>query len=116
VSGFLGAPDLAVFSSRSELLGRGATEPMAAGLPVVGTDVPGIREALGEGGVPFLAPPGDAPGLAEVILRFATDPELRARVGRANSELIRARQSGLATSDVYMALLAETLATPGLVR
>ena len=84
VSGFLGAADLAVFSSRSELIGRGATEPMAAGLHVVGTDIPGIREAVGVSGVSFLAPPGDAPALAEAILRFATDSELRARVGRAN--------------------------------
>ena len=36
-------------SSRShrELLPRGVTEPMAVGLPVVATDLPGTREALG---------------------------------------------------------------------
>ena len=42
------------FSSRSEALGRGATEPMYAGLPVAATDVPGIREAVGEPGCPSL--------------------------------------------------------------
>ena len=81
VSGLLEAVDLAVFSSRSEALGRGATEPMYAGLPVVATDVPGIREAVGEPGLPFLAPPGEVAGLADSILRLARDAELRARVG-----------------------------------
>jgi glycosyltransferase involved in cell wall biosynthesis len=110
VSGLLDSADAAVFSSHRELLGRGATEPMAAGLPVVGTDLPGIREAVGEPGVPFLAAPGDARALAQTILRLATDPGLRARVGRANTELIRMRQSGEETSEVYAELLARRLA------
>ena len=110
VSGLLGAVDLAVFSSPSEALGRGATEPMYAGLPFVGTDIPGTREAVGDTGLPFLAAPGDAAGLAEAIVRFARDPNLRARVGQANAELIRLRQSPEATSEVYARLLGDGLA------
>jgi glycosyltransferase involved in cell wall biosynthesis len=110
VRGLLGAVDLAVFSSRSELFGRAATEPMLAGLPVVGTDVPGISEPLGEAGHSFLAPPGDAAGLAEAILQFAYDPELRVRVGEANAELLRGRQPAESTSRVYARLLADALA------
>jgi glycosyltransferase involved in cell wall biosynthesis len=109
ISGLLGACDFAIFSSRSEGLGRGATEPMAAGLAVAATDVPGIREALGEPGRELLAPPGDDEALAEVILRLATDDALRARVGAANAALIRERQSGAATSEVYASLLAGAL-------
>jgi len=109
VAGLLGAVDLAVFSSPSEALGRGATEPMSLGLPVVGTDVPGIREAVGEPGRPFLAAPGDAERLADAVLRLAADPELRALVGRRNAELIRGRQSAEQTTDVYVRLLADAL-------
>jgi glycosyltransferase involved in cell wall biosynthesis len=112
VTGLLGAIELAVFSSRSELFGRGATEPMRAGLPVVGTDVPGIREAVGEAGQVFLAPPGDPAAMAEVIVRFARDPALRARVGQVNAELMRSRQAAEATSRAYAALLAVALAGP----
>ncbi|MGZ8741269.1 MAG: glycosyltransferase, partial [Gaiellaceae bacterium] len=88
VTGLLTAVELAVFSSRSELFGRGATEPMSAGLPVVGTDVPGIREAVGDVGAPFLAPPGDDEALADAVVAFARDPALRTRVGAANAELM----------------------------
>jgi glycosyltransferase involved in cell wall biosynthesis len=109
VTGLLGAVDLAVFSSRSELFGRGATEPMCAGLPVVGTDVPGIREAVGDVGGAFLAPPGDAAAMADAIGRFARDPALRVRAGQANAELMRSRQPAEATSRVYARLLADAL-------
>jgi glycosyltransferase involved in cell wall biosynthesis len=109
ISGLLEAVDLAVFSSRSECLGRGATEPMYAGLAVVGTDVPGIREALGEHGREFLAAPGDERAFADAILRLARDPGLRAGVGKANAELIRTRQGSEATSGAYARLVADGL-------
>jgi glycosyltransferase involved in cell wall biosynthesis len=110
IGGLLEAVDLAVFSSRSECLGRGATEPMYAGRAVAGTDVPGIREAVGERGREFLAAPGDERALADAILRLARDPELRVAVGKANTELIRARQSSEATSGAYARLVADALA------
>jgi glycosyltransferase involved in cell wall biosynthesis len=109
IGGLLGAVDFAVFSSRSECLGRGSTEPMYAGLAVAGTDIPGIREALGEAGADLLAPPGDERALADVILRLTRDADLRHRVGRANAELIRARQSEAQTSAAYAELVAEVL-------
>jgi glycosyltransferase involved in cell wall biosynthesis len=115
VSGLLAASDVAVFSSKSECLGRGATEPMAAGLPVVGTDVPGIREALGAPGTDQLVPPGDATALAGAILGLMRDPSLRSRLGRANAELVRERQSHDATTLVYARLLAGSLAGRGAV-
>lgn len=110
IAGLLGAADLAVFSSRSECLGRGATEPMYAGLAVAATDVPGIREAVGDPGRPYLARVGDERALADAILPLARDPELRASVGTANAELIRKRQAGGATSALYARLLADALA------
>lgn len=111
VSGVLEASDLAAFCSHRELFPRGVTEPMAAGLPVAGTDVPGTREAMGEPGAPFLAPAGDAAALAEVILRLARDPELRVRLGLANAELIRSRQALEVTTGAYARLLSDALAS-----
>ena len=106
----LDACDLAILSSRSEMYPRAVAEPMGVGLPVAGTDVPGIREVLGEPGKAFLAPAGDAAALADAILQLALDPDLRAQVGRANAELIQARQPRDATSRVYARLLLEKLA------
>jgi glycosyltransferase involved in cell wall biosynthesis len=113
VRGLLEACDLGILSSRSEMFARAVAEPMGVGLAVAGTDVPGIREVVGTPGEPFLAPPGDAPALADAILRLALDADLRARIGRANAELIAARQSHEATSHVYAALLADELERRG---
>jgi glycosyltransferase involved in cell wall biosynthesis len=113
VSGLLEASDVGVFSSRSEALGRGATEPMYAGLAVAATDVPGIREAVGAPGLPFLSPPGDVNGLAATILRLARAADLRGRVGRENAELIRERQSAKETTAVYAELVARALSGRG---
>ena len=55
VAGLLGASDVGVLSSTPlEGCPNAVIESMAAGLPVVGTDIPGVREALGDEGRPFL--------------------------------------------------------------
>jgi len=85
VSGLLSAADLGVFSSRSEGCPNGVLESMAAGLAVVATDCPGIREAVGEASLSWLAPAGDAEALADRIVLLAEDNATRARVGQANA-------------------------------
>lgn len=84
ISGLLSAVDLGVFSSLYEGVPNGVLECMAAGLAIAGTDSPGICEAVGPDGYPFLAPPGDAETLADRILQLVLNPELRAKVGVAN--------------------------------
>lgn len=88
VTGLLGACDVAVLSSPREGSPNAVLEAMASGRAVAGTDNPGIRHAVGPAGAPFLAPPGDAPALAEHILRLARDPALRAEVGEAHRRRI----------------------------
>lgn len=88
ISGLLGAVDLGVHSSRTEGCPNGVLECMASGLAVAGTDIPGIREAVGEGGLPFLAPPGDVQRLAQCISTLLADPALRARHGELNQDRI----------------------------
>ncbi|HEV2837062.1 MAG TPA: glycosyltransferase family 4 protein, partial [Pyrinomonadaceae bacterium] len=91
VSGLLNASDVSVFSSRSEGCPNAVLESMAAGLPVAGTDIQGIREVVGPRGVQFLAPAGDADSLAAVLISLASDPELCARAGAENRSRIRER-------------------------
>jgi glycosyltransferase involved in cell wall biosynthesis len=88
VSGLLGAVDLGIHSSVNEGVPNGVLECMAAGLAVTGTDYDGIREALGEEGRKFLAPPFDAEALADQIMVLALNPELRRKAGAANRHRI----------------------------
>jgi glycosyltransferase involved in cell wall biosynthesis len=84
VSGLLGAADLGVLSSRAEGCPNAVLECMAAGLAVAGTDIPGLREPLGDDGSGLLARPGDAEGLAGAFVKAARDPDLRRVLGERN--------------------------------
>ncbi len=62
---------------------------MAAGLPVVGTDIPGIREAVGDEGCAILTPPDDAEAMARAILAVMEDPGMGRHMGEIGRERIR---------------------------
>jgi glycosyltransferase involved in cell wall biosynthesis len=85
--------DLFVHVSRTEGMPGVISEAMACGLPIVATDVGGIRAATGDGAAALLVPPGDATALSEAILRLDRDPELRRRLAAAALE--RAHESSL---------------------
>ncbi len=87
ISGLLGAVELGAFCSHSEGVPNGVLECMASGLAMVGSDIPGVREAVGEN-YQFLSPPGDDETLAATIIQMQRDPELRARLGKANKTRI----------------------------
>ncbi|HEU4347506.1 MAG TPA: glycosyltransferase family 4 protein [Actinoplanes sp.] len=77
------AADLLVLPSRAETYGMVVTEALARGIPVLGTQVNGVTEALGtapDGARPGrLVPPGDAAALAGALREWLTDAELRRR-------------------------------------
>ena len=75
--------DLLVLPSRAETYGMVITEALARALPVIGTRVSGVPEALGatrDGLLPgVLVAPGDPAALAAAIRDWLTDPDLRER-------------------------------------
>lgn len=73
--------------SWTEGLPQVLVEAAASALPIVATDVGGIREALGEGAV--LIPPGDAVAAADAVEAITRDPELRGRTLDAAHEFAR---------------------------
>ncbi|NUQ70453.1 MAG: glycosyltransferase family 4 protein [Chthonomonadales bacterium] len=89
VPSVLAASDCCVFSSRWEGVPNGVLEGMAAGLPVVGTDIPGIREAVGDEGCAILTPPDDAEAMARAILAVMEDPGMGRHMGEIGRERIR---------------------------
>ena len=58
-------------------------EAMSAGLPVVSTDVGGVREAITDGEHGFLVPPQDAGSLARAVTQVLDDDDWRARISEA---------------------------------
>jgi glycosyltransferase involved in cell wall biosynthesis len=84
-------------------------EAMAAGRPVVATNVPGCREAVEPGVNGILVPPRDGAALAEALATLIDSPELRSRMGaagrrRAETEFASARIAA-ETLDLYAAML-----------
>jgi glycosyltransferase involved in cell wall biosynthesis len=106
VAGLLHAADLGVFSSPSEGCPNGVLECMAAGLAVVGSDIDGIREAIGKSGARYLAQPGDHEQFAALILALAADPARRAEMGRANRRRVDEAFSPREMGDRMAALCA----------
>jgi glycosyltransferase involved in cell wall biosynthesis len=59
-------------------------EGMAAGLPVLCSDIRGNADLIEQGEGGLLLRPGDADGFAEAIGRLADDAALRAAMGAVN--------------------------------
>ncbi len=93
VAGLFRHVDVSVFSSFAEGIPNAVLESMSAGLAVVATDYPGIREAVGTVGAPWLVRARDPQDLAERILIAAASPEQRAELGRAGQERVRTQFS-----------------------
>ena len=85
VAGLLAASDIGVLSSPNEGCSNAVLEKMAFGLPIVASDVPGIRDVIGADTGPLLVPPGDAEAFASVLALLCSDPALRTRVGSRNA-------------------------------
>ena len=85
--------DAGVLTSMKEGIPRAVLEPMAMALPVVGTRVPGTREAVRHGETGLLVRLGDVEGLAAALQLLRADPVLRQQLGA------RAREVAVAEHD-----------------
>lgn len=91
VAAFYSCFQIACLSSQSEGFSNAILEYMAAGLPIVATDVGGVREAVQQGQTGFLVPSGDAQEFASKILVLLADEKLRAEMGRRGQQQCRER-------------------------
>lgn len=90
VADYLRLADVFVMTSSAECLPLAGLEAMACRLPVLLSDVPGLREISGDGRAGILFRCGDITDLAEKILRLTADPELRSALGgKARDHVLR---------------------------
>lgn len=71
----LSVMDLMAVPSLFEGFGLVAAESMAAGLPVVGSDVDGLAELIEDGVTGYLVEPSDSSALANALLKLLSNPE-----------------------------------------
>jgi glycosyltransferase involved in cell wall biosynthesis len=93
-----------VLPSWLEGFGLTPVEGLAAGAPAVVSDLPVLREVLGDGAL--YVPPGDAGALADALLRVEREPALRERLLTAGRAAI-APLSWAETARRTRAVLAE---------
>ena len=82
----LAATQLFVLSSRWEGFPLTILEAMRAGLPVIASDVGGVREAIQDGITGFLVPPQDVSALREKLEVLLDSSSLRKELGDAGRE------------------------------
>ena len=86
---FLAASDVFALASREEGLGLAVVEAMAAGLPLIVTNVGGLPEVVIGGETGTLVPPRDPVAMADALVQLLSNPAQAHAFGQAGQ--IRAR-------------------------
>ncbi|HQF45608.1 MAG TPA: glycosyltransferase family 4 protein [Anaerolineaceae bacterium] len=114
--GNVSAEDLAAFyrschvtvlpsTNATESFGMVQVESMICGVPVVATDIPGVRHPVHASGMGIIIPPKDGRSLADAILHILDHPDLY----RGDSELIRQHYGSDHVAEQYEKQMLELL-------
>lgn len=110
VENLLAGAQVFVLVSNYEGFPISIVEAMRAGLPVVASDVGGVRESVSDGENGFLVPRGDLPTLRERLQRLISNETLREKMGAASRrryvEEFTAERMVSKTLAVYTKVLA----------
>ena len=111
VAELLGSADIMVFPSRPQGEGMPGVliEGGLAGLPIVATDVPGVRTVIDDGTTGFIVDPEDLDGMVAHLARLIDDVELRQAMGRAARERCTEYFSIEAVGALWLQLLTPLL-------
>ena len=104
----LALADVFVMSSKWEGFGLAAVEAMAAGTPVIASDVPGLDEVVEHGKSGLLFPPQDTSGLAKNIRLLINDENERQKMvegGKKRAHSFRIERTVLEYMDLYKSVI-----------
>ena len=90
--GFWQSCDLAILPSHREGFPKALLEAAACGLPLLGADVPGVREIVLNGYNGLLFVRGDHKDIARKIEKMLIDHKLRQSAGEASREVIKSKE------------------------
>ena len=89
VAEFMRGLDILVNCSRAESFGVVICEASASGLPVIATDVGGVRETVKDGETGTLVPKDDPCTLANAMLQLVAEPDSRENMGVAGRGFVQ---------------------------
>lgn len=113
IAGLLASAQSFVLASDHEGFPLSVLEAMRAGLPVVATDLPGIREQLDGGRCGILCPADDTGALAAALQRLAGDAPLRGALGNAARQRWERCYGLEPMAEATWAVYEQALATAG---
>ncbi|MGH9800436.1 MAG: glycosyltransferase, partial [Blastocatellia bacterium] len=114
IAELLAVSEIGVLSSASEGFSNAIIEYMAAGLPVVATDVGGASEAVIEAETGFLIQAGDAESLAAGIIELLNDQARSGHMGELGRRIVEEKFSCAALFDRTQRLYDRLLASHSL--
>ncbi|MQM37963.1 N,N'-diacetylbacillosaminyl-diphospho-undecaprenol alpha-1,3-N-acetylgalactosaminyltransferase [wastewater metagenome] len=113
VGPLLAEADLLLFPSYREGTPRVVLEAAATGLPTVGFDVPGVREAVRDGETGFLVADRDVDALTERVSTLLEDEAQRLVMGQAARRMVEADFDVRAIQQQYLDVYRELGAEVG---
>jgi len=109
VDELLAAADVFVLPSREEGMSLALLEAMAAGLPVIASDIPGNRQLITHGQQGLLVPLDDATVLASTLLQVLKEPQWAAGLAAAGQASVERHFSLATMGDAHLALFENLL-------
>lgn len=92
--------DIFAHPSKREGLGIAPLEAMATGLPIITSNIQGIKDYSVTGETGYALDPNDANGYAIAIQNLVNDPELREKMGKHNIKAVEKYSIDISTSDM----------------
>ena len=99
IPGLLANTDILISTSREESFGLSVLEAMACGLPVVVSDVGGLKTLVEHNQTGFLIDPDDVPGYVSAVVTLAGQPDTRKSMGQAARKKAMTFSSETMTGD-----------------